>query len=269
MTRNGLILLVFGAVVALALAWILPRLTAPQDRFTVALNLIADGRGSDAVHLLEDRVWRGIAEYRTDRFRRATAEFIQDDSIVSVYNLGTAYARLGEWSAARAAYERVLDLDPGHEDAAHNLLLVLQAEARQQEEQEGQRQSRTLGAELGAAGNEQSQGENSGDQTTTREARPSEDTTPSETDTSQAGQIAASGRIGDEALSENAAAGRGAVTETADREAAGRQGAGGMRPVTRSARDAEILLRAIKDDPERVLAARLRAMHRLRQGTRQ
>lgn len=269
MTRNQMVLLVLGAAIALGLAWILPHLTAPQDRFSVARNLIADGRGSDAVHLLEDRVWRGIAEYRASRFRRATAEFVQGQGVISLYNLGTAYARLGEWRAARAAYERVLDLEPGHEDAAHNLALVLQAEKRQRQEQEGERQTRTLGAELGAVGKDQSQDKASGEQTTTENARPSEDATASEKDADQAGQIAARGRMGEEALSGDQAAGRSAVTESGEREAAGQQGAGGMRIVTKSAQDARIMLRAIRDDPERVLSARLRAMHRLRQEARQ
>ncbi len=269
MIRSRIVLLVVGAAIALVLAWILPRLDAPQDRFTVARSLIADGRGSDAVHLLEDRVWRGIAEYRASRFRRATAEFVQGQGVISLYNLGTAYARLGEWRAARVAYERVLGLDPGHEDAAYNLALVLQAEKQQRQEQEGQRQTRTLGAELGAIGQDQSQDSASGDQTTTEDARPSDDATPSEKDADQAGQIAARGRTGEQALSSDQAAGRSAVTETGEREAAGHQGAGGMRIVTKSAQDARIMLRAIRDDPERVLAARLRAMHRLRQEARQ
>ena len=88
-------------IVALGLAWALPRMDTPLDRHSVAMDLIADGRGDEAVHLMDDHIWRGIAEYRSNRFRRATAELIQDESVMSLYNLGTAYARLAEWAAAR------------------------------------------------------------------------------------------------------------------------------------------------------------------------
>lgn len=265
MTRPRLALFLTGAVMALILSWAIPRLQAPQDRFTVAMSLIDDGRGADAVHLLEDRVWRGIAEYRANRFRRAAAEFIQEEGVTPLYNLGTTYARLGEWSASRAAYERVLSLDPGHEDAAFNLALVLQAEDRQRQDQEGQRQTRTLGAEKGDPGQGSQQDTGTGEQTTTDDARPSEDAAATDKQASRSGQIAHQGRTGEEALTDDAAAGRGNVSESGERDASGQQGAGGMRLLTESSQNVEVLLRALKDDPERVLAARLRAIHRQRQ----
>ncbi|MEL6997937.1 MAG: tetratricopeptide repeat protein [Pseudomonadota bacterium] len=264
MTRGHIVLLAIGAALAMLASWSLPRLQAPLDRFSVAMNLIADGRGSDAVHLLDDRIWRGIAEYRANRYRRAATEFVQDESVTSTYNLGTAYARLAEWTAARAAYERVLRLYPGHEDAAFNLALVLQAEARQQEEQEGQRQTRTLGTVKGKPGQSDQQDSADGEETTTEDARPSDDVARTDKEATQAGQIAAQGRTGDKAQSDDAAAGRGEVTDSEDTESTGRDGSGGMRQLTKSTQDAEILLRRIVDDPERVLAARLRAIDRLR-----
>lgn len=265
MNRARMLLLILGAVIAGVVSWALPRLQAPQDRFSVAMDLIADGRGADAVHLLEDRVWRGIAEYRANRFRRAATEFVQEDSVLSLYNLGTTYARLAEWRGARAAYERVLALDPGHEDAAFNLALVLQAQARQREDQEGQRQSRTLGSEKGEPGQVGQQDDASGETVNDEDAQPSPNAAPSEREANRAGQIAMEGRTGEEAQTEDAAAGRGTISDTGERDASGQQGAGGMRLLTESTQDVEVLLRAIRDDPERVLAARLRAIHRQRQ----
>ena len=258
-------LLIFGGVIALGLSWALPRANAPLDRQSVALDLIADGRASDAVHLLDDHIWKGIAEYRANRFRRAAAEFIQDESVTSLYNLGTANARLAEWGAARAAYEKVLRLDPGHEDAAYNLSLVLQAEERQREEHEAQQDARTLGTEKGDPNRADPEANTDGSETTAEDAQPSHNAAPSEREPNRSGQIAAAGRTGDDAVNEQGAVGRADAPGLEDRDASGQMGSGGMRILTESTRQAEALLRAIKDDPERVLAARLRAIHRQRQ----
>lgn len=262
--RGRHILLAAGAGAALAMSWVLPRVEAPVDRFSIAMSLIADGRASDAVHLLDDQTWRGIAEFRANRYRRAATEFVQADSVVALYNLGTTYARLAEWDGARAALEKVLRLDPSHEDAAHNLSLVLKAQALQQQEQKEQSQTRSLGTEKGADGKGDQQETAPGDKATTDAALPSDDAAPSQQDASRAGQIAQQGRTGDQARTQDAAAGRGAVTESDDQEAAGQTGAGAVRILTKSAQNIEVLLRGIKDDPERVLAARLRAIDRIR-----
>ena len=262
--RGRYVLLLAGAGAALLMSWLLPRVQAPVDRFSVAMDLMADGRASDAVHLLEDQTWRGIAEYRADRFRRAATEFAQVDDVIGLYNLGTTYARLAEWTGARAAFEKVLRLDPAHEDAAHNLALVLQALDRQQQEQDDQRQTRSLGTEKGGVGDANQQDGAEGEETTTEDAQPSDDAAPSEREASRSGQIAQEGRTGDQTQSEDAAAGRGTISESDDQESTGRTGAGGIRIPTRSTQNTEVLLRGITDDPGRVLAARLRAIDRQR-----
>ncbi len=253
----------FGAVLAITASVLLPRLQQAPERFDVAMDLIADGRGGDAVHLLDDRVWRGIAEYRANRYRRAATEFVQGDDITSLYNLGTTFARLGEWSSARAAYERVLTLDPGHEDAAFNLSLVVQAEARQTADQEAGRQTRTLGAEKGVPGDEASSTNADGNETTTEDARPSDQAAPTEKEATKAGQVAVAGRTGETPRSEDSAAGRSDDSSSDENDASGQTGAGGTR-IIKSAGNAEILLRTIEDNPKKVLSARLRTMDRLR-----
>ena len=173
MNRLAIMFIAYLGVAAVAAGWFLPRVTQPLDRFSVAQALIADGRGAEAVHLLEDRVWRGLAEYRAERYRRAVEEFVQGEDVIALYNLGTAYARLAEWSGARVAFERVLALDPAHEDAAFNLSLVLQAEELQRQEAEAQRDTRTLGTEEGDGRGVES--EESGGKTREEKATPSAD----------------------------------------------------------------------------------------------
>ena len=249
-------------VAALATGWVMPRLNQPLERFDVAQSLIADGRGAEAVHLLDDRVWRGVAEFRAKRYRRAVEEFAQGEDITALYNLGTAYARLGEWAGARAAYERTLALNPAHEDAAFNLALVLQAEELQRQQAEAQQDITHLGAEKseGSRGDEA----DSGDQTTKEDAKPTADAAPTEKTATKAGQIPEEGRTGEIAQTEDAAGGRGAAAESDANRSNNRSGAGAVRVLRTSRQDTEILLRAIKDDPAKVLRARLWAIDQAR-----
>lgn len=262
MSRLLLLLIAYLGVAAFAAGWFLPRLNQPLDRFSVAQALIADGRGAEAVHLLDDRVWRGLAEYRAERYRRAVEEFVQGGDITALYNLGTAYARLAEWAGARAAYERVLALDPAHEDAAFNLALVVQAEEQQRREAEAQRDTRTLGAEEGEGRGTETDDNNKN--VREENATPSADAQATERRANKAGQIPNEGRTGDIARTEDAASGRGAASEANDDRSNSRTGAGAIRVLQASKQNAEILLRAIKDDPAVVLRARLWSIDRQR-----
>lgn len=262
MNRFAIIMVAYMGVAAIVGGWFLPRVNQPLDRFNVAQSLIADGRGAEAVHLLEDRVWRGLAEFRAERYRRAVEEFVQGEDIIALYNLGTSYARLAEWSGARVAFERVLSLDPAHEDAAFNLSLVLQAEELQRQEAEAQRDTRTLGTEEGDGRGVAS--EESGGKTREEKATPSADAQATERTANKAGQIANEGRTGDIARTEDAAAGRGAASDIGDDGSNSRTGAGAIRVLQTSKQDTEVLLRAIKDDPAAVLRARLWSIDRQR-----
>ena len=81
----------------------------------------------------------------------------------------------------------------------------------------------------------------------------------------RSGEISSQGRTGDEAQFKEQAAGRGAVAMAADETAAERTGAAATMILRKSAQDAEVILRAIRDDPARVLRARLYAIHKLRE----
>lgn len=261
---NRFVFLGVVCLVAMSAAWVLPRLERPLSPLTVAQDLIEQGRGAEAVHLLEDENWRGIAEYRAGRYRRAAIEFVQVEDATALYNLGNAYARLGEWKGARAAYERALYLAPDDEDAAFNLSLVLQAEERQQEEADKQRRTRTVGAEDSAFENSDETGSTEGQTKDDETAKPSDSATPTERSANRSGQIASRGRDGETSQLQDQAAGRGTMTESAERATADQFGAAATAILRKSTQDAEIILRKIADDPARVLRARLYTIHKLR-----
>ncbi len=136
-----------GVAVAVAglLSWLSPRLAVPPDRHAVAQQLLRSDRADEAVHLFKSHSWRGAAEYRAGRYSRALGEFFQEETVANFYNMGNAYARLHEWRAAKEAYRRALDLDPGHADAVHNLAIVERAEEQERVDREQAQATRRMG----------------------------------------------------------------------------------------------------------------------------
>ncbi|WP_417211202.1 tetratricopeptide repeat protein [Antarctobacter sp.] len=81
--------------------------------------LLAVGLPSAAAPLFEDPEWRAVAQFRAGAFAESAASF---DAARAYYNLGTAQARDGKYSAALEAYDRVIP--GGDEDARANFDLI-------------------------------------------------------------------------------------------------------------------------------------------------
>ncbi|MEO0972720.1 MAG: VWA domain-containing protein [Pseudomonadota bacterium] len=95
-------------------------------------------RYADAAELLDDPEWRAAALYRDEQFGDS-AELLSDYGTVrAAYNRGTALARQGDYRSAIEVYRGLLERDPEHEDAKHNLEVLLDELERQQQEQEGE-----------------------------------------------------------------------------------------------------------------------------------
>jgi len=116
---------------------------------------LAEGNAADAAALFEDPSWRAIANYRDAQYAGSAAGFVGQQDAKNLYNLGNALARLGEFETAIDAYEQVLEIDPGDEDAQYNLDLLKQAQEQQSENGEGQNQD---SSQSGGEG-QQSEGE--------------------------------------------------------------------------------------------------------------
>ncbi|MEM7744790.1 MAG: tetratricopeptide repeat protein [Pseudomonadota bacterium] len=258
-----------GAALALAtlLSWLWPRLAEPPDRLDVARELIRAGRAAEAVHLFNDPAWRGVAEYRANRYHRALGEFFKHESITSFYNMGNAYARLHEWRAAKEAYRRALDLDPGHADAVHNLALVLSAEAAQRAQRAAAQTTIQLG-QWRDGDRAEPDSDSAGDEETVEDGAAGERTRASTELDGTPGESGSPGLVGAEPINDGGMAGpadtwsgEGAAPDMAP-------GAGGSAVLRASRQNVEILLGRIRDDPARVLAARLKAAHENRKNGR-
>jgi Ca-activated chloride channel homolog len=124
-----------------------------------------------AARLFVDPQWRGAAEYRAGKFAESAATLDGIDTAEGNYNRGNALAKAGRLEQAIGAYDRALELDPDHEDAAYNRDLLkdfLEKNPEQQQanqQQGGGQQEQQQGEENGASGNnEQASGDESAQQ---------------------------------------------------------------------------------------------------------
>lgn len=248
---------------ATAFAWGLPHLTRPPERFEVALALLESGRPDAAAHVFDDPAWRGVAEYEAGRHWRAAAAFLTQESVLMLYNAGNSYARLHEWEAAKAAYRKVLQLDSGHDDARHNLEIVLRAEALERALLAQSRAERRLGRSQEGMRRDLEQSAEGGERIEPNEASGA-GPQPTEVRAERGGRSDQPGRLGDEPSAKDAEAGAAQAGVPGASEAEGRSAADTVAARRESAQAAEVLLRAIEDDPAKVLAARLNAVHRRR-----
>ena len=161
--RKGLVLglLVFVLPVAEpahAFDWADLWLTKDQQ----AQRLLEEGEAADAAQLFEDPRWRAVANYRAGDYGGSAAGFGNLDDATSLYNLGNALAKLGEFESAIGAYDEVLEMNPGDEDARYNRDL-LQDMLEQQQDSEGEQGDQENASESGG-GAQQSEGQSQSDQ---------------------------------------------------------------------------------------------------------
>jgi Ca-activated chloride channel family protein len=128
-----------------------------------AQRALQEGSAADAAALFEDTEWRGVARYQAGDYAGSAAEFAESGDARNLYNLGNSMAQLGEFDAAIDAYEQVLEMDPGNEDAQYNMDLVKSLKDQQEQEQETQGDDQQSTENSGGEGQE-SEGESDQDQ---------------------------------------------------------------------------------------------------------
>ncbi|MCU0663965.1 MAG: tetratricopeptide repeat protein [Myxococcota bacterium] len=102
----------------------------------LAVSLLSFSAKAESVSSLFDRAnnafWNG--DYAGARDSYARLAQLSGPRPEVLYNLGTAYARLGNLGQAVLMYEKVLRLSPDNEDARHNLLVLREHLARRANE---------------------------------------------------------------------------------------------------------------------------------------
>lgn len=157
--RRGLLVVLFVFILPLAepaqaLTWDDLWLTKDQQ----AQRLLEAGSAPDAAALFEDPGWRAVANYRAGEYGGSAADFAADKAVKSLYNLGNALARMGEFESAIDAYEEVLEINPALEDALYNRDLLQDLLEQSQDSQDGEQGDQQNSSEAGG-GAQQSEGE--------------------------------------------------------------------------------------------------------------
>ena len=106
---------------------------------------LEQGEFAEAEQDFTDPEWRAIAQYRQQKFDQAGEYFAADDSPRFLYNYANTLALQGEFAEAINTYNKVLDLDPNHDDAQYNRDLLEQL--MQQQNQESQENESNQGTE--------------------------------------------------------------------------------------------------------------------------
>ncbi|MEM7252355.1 MAG: tetratricopeptide repeat protein [Pseudomonadota bacterium] len=261
--------LAWGTAVALtvAVAWLWPRIDRPPNDFEIGIDFLQRDRPELARLFFDQTDWRGVAAYRAGRFGEASHDFAADDSVASLYNLGNSYAQLKDWSNAMATYRRVLRFNPEHADAKHNLALVKQASERPEgqpvamkapppeqlppEPQEPQSAIPQESTPQSTQARESEQSDTAGNTSDTDE---SGDTDPDKQPKREksTGETGSAGAVGQSSEDDEDSTNRTRIVGTVELKSRS------------STRPIDVLLRKIKDDPKKVLRARLEAAYESR-----
>ena len=104
--------------------------------------LLEQGDPAAAAETFRDPAWQAVSRYRAKDYAVSASLFAGLEDTESLYNLGNALARKGDFETAVRAYDEVLDRSPEHEDARYNRDLVQQLlEQQQQQQQSGEEDS--------------------------------------------------------------------------------------------------------------------------------
>jgi Ca-activated chloride channel family protein len=128
-----------------------------------AQKQLQDGNPDEAAVLFDDPEWRAVANYEAGAYADSAAGFAENGDPRSLYNLGNALARQGEFESAIDAYEEVLELDPDNEDAAYNRDLLQQMMSQSEQEQQGEGEQQESSNQSGSE-SQQSGSENASEQ---------------------------------------------------------------------------------------------------------
>ncbi len=132
-----------------------------------AAQAYEQGRHQEAAESFKRADWQAAARYRSGDYQGALDSLQNLKGSEADYNKGNALARIGDLEEAIAAYERVLQQNPQHEDARFNrdLLQQLMDQQQQQQQQQGEGQQQDQQQEAGQQdGDQQDQaGQQSGE----------------------------------------------------------------------------------------------------------
>jgi len=130
-----------------------------------ALQLYREGQHREAAELFDNEDWQASARYRAGDYAAAAENWQRREGADAAYNYATALAQQGRYEEALAAYDRLLEQQPGYEDAIFNRQAIeewlKQQPPQQGSAQEGEQQQQQSGGS--SERQQQSQQDDAGD----------------------------------------------------------------------------------------------------------
>ncbi len=107
-----------------------------------AMQALQNEQTELAAELFDDKEWKAAANYRKGDYAATEALLNEQEDDRSIYNKANALARQGRYEEAIAAYDKVLEHEPEHEDAVFNRdLIKKELEKQQQQKSDSDNQS--------------------------------------------------------------------------------------------------------------------------------
>lgn len=134
-------------------------------------HAFGQGDHQSAAELFENPDWKASSLYRAEDYEQALQFWEGSDGEDSHFNRGNALAKLGRLEEAISAYDKALQKNPAHEDAAFNKkqveeLLKQQQDQQQQSEQEQKEQNQQNDSQQSSGDDGEGQQNQSADQQT-------------------------------------------------------------------------------------------------------
>ena len=151
-----------------------------QNNDQRASQLFESGEHAAAAELFDNPQWRASSKYRSGDYAAALETWQQFEGDDADYNRANTLARLGRYDDALAAYQRLLEQNPAHQDARYNKEALEEWLKNQQQQQQQNQQQQ------GEQTKEQQQSESAEGQTDDSQQPPENE--QSQTDSSGQGQ---------------------------------------------------------------------------------
>lgn len=170
-----------------------------------AYEELRDGNPDTAAELFVDPKWKGVAKYRIEDFPGATEQFLQDESVMGMYNLGNTLAKEGDLEGAISLYNKVIEMEPDHEDAQFNKQLLEQfLEQQAQNSGTSNQQGEDADSQEGASQDSQGTGDSQEmNQEESQEAMTEEQASESESEMQQGTEESETGESADSTVAES------------------------------------------------------------------
>ena len=95
-----------------------------------------------AAKLFENSDWKAVSHYKAGEFDKTVENLKNNQSALSAYNQGNAFAQSGQFEQAIQSYEKALQITPDDADAKYNKALVEKEREKQKKQDKKDNQSK-------------------------------------------------------------------------------------------------------------------------------